>query len=69
MKVSLITVTYNSAQTLRDTVESVLRQNHDDVEYIVVDGASTDDTVKILREYEPRFAGRMNWISEQDRGL
>ena len=69
MKVSLITVTYNSAQTLRDTVESVLRQNHDDVEYIVVDGASTDDTVKILREYEPRFEGRMKWISEKDRGL
>ena len=47
MKISLITVTYNSALTLRDTIESVLRQDYDDVEYIVVDGASKDDTVKI----------------------
>ena len=69
MKISLITVTYNSALTLRDTIESVLRQDYDDVEYIVVDGASKDDTVKILREFEPRFEGRMKWISEKDHGL
>ena len=69
MKISLITVTYNSALTLRDTIESVLRQDYDDVEYIVVDGASKDDTVKILREFEPRFEGRMKWISEKDYGL
>lgn len=69
MKISLITVTYNSASTLRDTIESVLRQTHDDVEYILVDGNSKDETVEIIKEYEPRFEGRMKWVSEPDKGL
>ena len=69
MKISLITTTYNSAGTLRDTMESVLGQTYTDVEYIVVDGASSDGTVEIIKEYEPRFGGRMRWISEKDKGL
>ena len=50
MRISLITTTYNSAGTLRDTMESVLSQTHNDVEYIVVDGASSDGTVDIIKE-------------------
>ncbi len=69
MKISIVTVTYNSAATLRDTFESVLAQDYDDVEYIVVDGASTDATISLLREYEPQFGGRMRWLSEPDSGL
>lgn len=69
MKISLITVTYNSAATVRDTLESVLRQTYRDVEYIVVDGASTDGTPDILREYVPRFGGRLRFLSEPDHGL
>ena len=69
MKISIITVTYNSARTVRDTMESVLRQSYADFEYIVVDGASKDNTVDIIREYEPRFEGRMRWISEPDKGI
>lgn len=69
MKISLITVTYNSAQTLADTIQSVLAQTHPDIEYIVVDGASKDDTVNIIRQYEPQFNGRMKWVSEPDKGL
>ena len=69
MKISLITTTYNSSATLRDTMESVLSQTYTDVEYIVVDGASSDGTVEIIKEYEPRFGGRMRWISEKDKGL
>lgn len=69
MKVSLITVTYNSDKTLRDTINSVLAQTYEDIEYIVVDGLSKDKTVDIIREYEPQFAGRMKWISEKDSGL
>ena len=69
MVISIITVTYNSAATLRDTLESVLRQQYKDYEYIVVDGASTDGTIDMLRAYEPRFEGRMRWVSEPDRGL
>ena len=59
MKISVITATFNSGKTLRDTIESVLRQTYRDIEYIIVDGASRDDTLDIIREYEPRFGGRM----------
>ena len=69
MKISIITATYNSGSTLRDTIESVLRQTYPDIEYIVVDGASKDGTLDIVREYEPMFGGRMRWVSEPDRGI
>lgn len=69
MKITLITATYNSAKTLRDTIESVLSQTYPDIEYIVVDGSSTDNTMEIVRAYEPKFGGRMKWISEKDGGI
>lgn len=69
MKLSLITVTYNSSITLLDTFQSVLNQTYSDIEYIIVDGASKDNTVSIIKEYEPKFHGRMKWISEPDKGL
>ena len=69
MKISIITVSYNSAETLRDTIESVLHQTHKDIDYIVIDGASSDGSIELLREYEPKFDGRMRWVSEPDKGL
>lgn len=69
MKFSLITVTYNSGATLVDTFISVLNQTYTDIEYIVVDGLSTDNTTDIIKQYEPMFKGRMKWISEKDQGL
>ncbi|WP_455674551.1 glycosyltransferase family 2 protein [Phocaeicola sp.] len=69
MKISLVTVTYNSTATLRDTIESVLSQTYSDIEYILVDGLSEDHTVELIKEYEPKFYGRMRWISEKDKGL
>lgn len=69
MKISLVTITYNSSSTLRDTMDSVLSQTYADIEYIVVDGASKDNTVSIIKEYEPRFNGRLHWVSEPDKGL
>ena len=69
MKVSIVTVTFNSAGTVRDTFESVLRQRHPDIEYVVMDGGSADDTVDIIKEYEPKFGGRMKWVSQRDRGM
>lgn len=69
MKISIITVTYNSGATLRDTIRSILSQTYQDIEHIVVDGASTDDTLTIIQEYEPQFDGRMRWVSEKDNGL
>ena len=69
MKISIITTTYNSGATIRDTIRSILSQTYQDIEYIVVDGASTDDTLTIIQEYEPQFDGRMRWVSEKDNGL
>lgn len=69
MKVSIVTATYNSAHTLRDTLESVLRQTYNNIEYIIVDGLSTDGTIDIIRQYEPLFNGKLKWVSEKDEGL
>lgn len=69
MKVSLITTTFNSSVTLKHTIQSVLSQLHLNIEYIVIDGASKDNTVEIIKEYESLFNGRMHWISEPDKGL
>jgi glycosyltransferase involved in cell wall biosynthesis len=65
MKISIITVSFNSAKTIRQTIESVLSQDYSDLEYIVVDGASKDGTVDILKEYE----GKIKYISEPDKGI
>lgn len=69
MKVTLITACYNSEATIRTAIESVLSQRDVELEYIVVDGASTDGTIELLKDYEPRFAGRMRYISEPDKGM
>lgn len=69
MTISLITACYNSAAVIRTAIESVLRQTWHDVEYLVVDGGSTDGTTDILREMEGRFCGRLRWVSERDSGM
>ena len=69
MKISIITITYNSAKTLEDTLKSVAKQTYAEIEYIIVDGASKDNTVSIIKKYEPLFNGRVKWISEPDKGL
>ena len=69
MKISLVTVTFNSYRTLRDTIQSVLSQTYPDIEYIIVDGCSQDKTIDIIKEYEPLFHGHLRWISEKDNGL
>jgi len=69
MKISIITVAFNSAKTIRDTIESVLAQTYTQIEYIIVDGKSNDGTVEIIKEYEPKFNGRLSWVSEKDNGL
>lgn len=69
MKISLVTVSLNNVDTIRKTFDSVLQQSFNNYEYIVIDGVSTDGTVEVIKEYEPKFEGRMKWISEPDNGL
>ena len=66
MKVSIITSCYNRAGTIRCAIESVLAQDYPDIEYIIVDGAATDGSTEIIRQYEGRVA---RIISEPDRGM
>lgn len=63
---SIVTPSFNQGQFIRETIESVLGQSYSHIEYWVIDGGSTDNTVSILKEYEsdPRF----HWISEKDNG-
>lgn len=66
LKISIITVCYNSVETIRDTIESVLSQQYPDIEYIIVDGASKDGTLELISEYEGRIS---KVISESDKGI
>lgn len=68
MKISIITATYNSGKTVGDTLKSVLVQTYHDYELLVVDGASKDNTLEVVKKMEPLFEGRMRYISEPDKG-
>lgn len=65
MKISIVTVSYNSAATIRDTLECVSSQDYQYIEHIIVDGASSDNTLEIVREF-PHVA---RLVSEKDKGL
>lgn len=67
--VSIITVCFNSEKTIRDTIESVLNQSYEAIEYIIVDGGSKDGTISIIEEYVPLFQGRLRYVSEKDTGI
>lgn len=69
MKISIITATYNSGKTVGDTLKSVLAQTYHDYELLVVDGASKDNTLEVVKKMEPLFEGRMRYISEPDKGI
>jgi len=66
MKISIITAVYNNESTIRDAIESVLSQTHDDIEYIIIDGKSTDKTLDIINEYKDNID---IIVSEKDGGI
>lgn len=68
MKISIITICFNSGTTIRRTIESVLSQKNIDLEYILVDGASNDNTVEIIKEYADKYSC-IHFISEKDNGI
>lgn len=64
MRISVVTPSYNQGQFLRRTIESVIKQNYNDLEHLVFDGGSADNTVEVLRQY----SNHVQWVSEKDGG-
>lgn len=64
-KVSIITPSYNQGKFIEETIQSVISQDYPNIEYIIIDGGSTDNTIEIIRRYEDKIAF---WISENDGG-
>ena len=65
-KISIITVCFNSADTIEHTIISVINQSYKNIEYIIIDGGSTDGTLEIIRKYEEYIS---YWVSEPDKGI
>lgn len=65
-KISIITVVFNGEKYLEETIQSVINQTYDNVEYIIIDGGSTDGTVDIIKKYESQIH---YWVSEKDKGI
>jgi glycosyltransferase involved in cell wall biosynthesis len=63
-RISIVTPSYNQGEYIAETIDSVLNQDYPDLEYLVMDGGSTDGTLDVLRRYD----GRLQWTSEEDRG-
>ncbi len=68
MKLSLITINRNNAAGLEKTLQSVAAQTYKEFEYIIIDGASTDGSVEVVKKYESQFA-HLKWVSEPDKGI
>lgn len=72
VKISIVTATWNSAETLEDTLKSVLDQTYGNIEHIIVDGESSDHTMDIVRRYADLYRQRgleLKWMSEKDKGI
>lgn len=72
MRMTVITASFNSEKTIKATIESVLFQNQENFEYIIIDGNSKDSTVNIIKSYESQFNQKniaFKWISENDKGI
>ena len=66
MLITIITVSYNAASVIEETINSVLSQSYKDIEYIIIDGGSTDGTTEIIKKYANKLS---YWISEPDKGI
>ncbi|WP_158798513.1 glycosyltransferase family 2 protein [Pedobacter sp. L105] len=66
MLISIVTVVFNAVDTIEETIKSVIDQKNDDIEYIIIDGQSSDGTVDVIKKYDDKIS---YWISEPDKGI
>lgn len=69
MKISIVTVCYNSEKTIEQTIKSVVNQTYKNIEYIIVDGKSKDGTLDIIKKYKKKYPKIINYITEKDKGI
>lgn len=72
MKISIITICYNSSDTISDTIESILEQSYNNIQYVIIDGKSTDNTLELITSYEKKFEEKnieYLYVSDRDDGL
>lgn len=69
MRLTILTINLNNASGLEKTMRSVLTQSFKAFDYIVIDGASTDGSIDVIKHFEPKFDGRLKWVSEPDSGI
>jgi glycosyltransferase involved in cell wall biosynthesis len=67
--ISIITACFNSEKHIINAIDSILSQTYDNIEYIIVDGGSTDKTIELIKSKEHLFKGKLKWISEADNGI
>lgn len=69
MLISIVTCSFNSEKTIERTIKSILAQDFEDFEYLIIDGKSSDGTLDIVKKYESLLKGRLRYISEKDKGI
>lgn len=69
MKITIITATRNNGATLNETINSVISQTHTDIDYIIIDGNSTDNSLDIIKQWQARYPDKIRYISESDNGV
>lgn len=67
--VSIITVTYNSSADLKESLDSLILQDYPNIESVIIDGKSADDTIDVIKDFSEKFHGSVKWISEKDNGI
>lgn len=69
LKVSVVTISYNSKEQIKLTLEALKRQNYPLIESIIIDGGSTDGTIEVIKKFAKEFQGDVKWVSEKDNGI
>ncbi|MBQ7041228.1 MAG: glycosyltransferase [Muribaculaceae bacterium] len=69
MKITIITATKNNGETLNETIYSVINQTHTDIDYIIIDGNSSDNSLDIIKQWQTKYPDKIRYISEPDNGV